>query len=296
MPEWPITERGRGNVGAENAVAAKGQANLLGNGPGKKEVPFVDGLKDSEMHEIPLEEINTSDTTFQYRLNSSIADLTVSLSQEGQKEPVDLVRSKAGPGNKPYRVIDGFRRVEALRNLGWATAKALVHRGISEEEAHKLAFIKNVVRKNLRPMDKANAIYLAKQRGRKVSELAKEFNLSEKQLKRYEALLAVPPDIQRLVDKGVVSMAHAKVLSDFSVSNLGEWVRKIGDNRVSVKQLRRDLGRAVGVKPIGRQKLYMKKEKNRIRMYPFTISRSDPREERRKVVGLLQDAIEVLKG
>ena len=145
-------------------------------------------------------------------------------------------------------------------------------------------------------MDKANAIYLAKQRGRKVSELAKEFNLSEKQLKRYEALLTVPPEIQRLVDRGVVSMAHAKVLSDFGVNDLGEWVRQIGDNRVSVKQLRRDLGRTLGARPTGRQKLYMKKEKNRIRMYPFSISRSAPREERRKVVGLLEDAIEMLRG
>jgi hypothetical protein len=104
----------------------------------------------------------------------------------------------------------------------------------------------------------------------------------------------VPPEIQRLVDRGVVSMAHAMVLSDFGVSDLGEWVRQIGDNRVSVKQLRRDLGRALGARPTGRQKLYMKKERNRIRMYPVTISRGAPRDERRKVVALLQDAIEML--
>jgi ParB/RepB/Spo0J family partition protein len=281
---------------SDSLFTERSKVSLRGNGSGRKEVPFVEGLKDGEIREIPLEHVDLSDTTFQYRLNSSIADLTASLGQEGQKEPVDLLRGRSNGSQPTYRIVDGFRRVEALGDLGWTTVKALVHTGISEEEAHKLAFIKNVVRKNLRPMDKANAIYLAKQRGRKVAELAREFNLSEKQLKRYEGLLSVPPEIQKLVDRGVVSMAHAKVLADFGVSDLGEWIRQIGDNRVSVKQLRRDLGRAVGVKPPGRQKLYMKKEKNRIRMYPFTISRSAPREERRKVVGLLQDAIEMLKG
>jgi ParB family chromosome partitioning protein len=291
-----MTQRPGSQVGAGSAVGGRPSVSPPVNGPSRPAVPFVDGLKNSVMQEIALEEINTTDTTFQYRLSSTVADLTVSLRREGQKEPVDLLVSKANGGPRPYRVVDGFRRLAALRNLGWKTVRAWVHQGMSEEEAHKLAFIKNVVRKNLRPMDKANAIHLAKQRGRTLPDLAREFGLSEKQLKRYEALLTVPPEIQRLVDKGIVSMAHAKVLSEFRVNDLGRWIQRIGDDGVSVKQLRRDLGRAVGVRPVGRQKLYMKKEKNGIRMYPFTISRNASREERRKVVGLLQDAIEVLKG
>src|SRR3972149_4719217 len=131
----------------------------------KKLIPFVDGLKATQVQDIPLDDIKADESGFQYRLSANLGDLKHSLAQEGQKEPIDLT------GSKPYRIIDGFRRVAAVQALGWPTVKGLVHKGISDEEAHKLAFIKNVVRKNLSPMDKANAIYQAKQRGMKAAEL-----------------------------------------------------------------------------------------------------------------------------
>jgi ParB family chromosome partitioning protein len=212
------------------------------------------------------------------------------LTQEGQKEPIDLT------GSKPYKIIDGFRRVGAISALGWNSVKAFVHKGISEEDAHKLAFIKNVVRKNLGPMEKANAIHQALQRGRKMAELKEYFGLSEKQLKRYEALLEFSPEIQKLLDKEDLSMGHAKVLSDFKAKNLDEWVSKIDNQELSAKQLKRELKKATGAKLPGRQKLYIKKEGNGIRVYPFTINKDAPEKEREKVIGLLQEAIEVLKG
>ncbi len=256
----------------------------------KEETPFIEGLKAKEVQDIPVEEIALEDATFQYRFNSSVADLRASLKHEGQKEPIDLT------GSKPYRIIDGFRRVDAVRALGWKAVKALVHKGISDEEAHKLAFIKNVVRKNLSPMDKANAIYQAKQRGRKAAEIAEFFNLSEKQLQRYEGLLEFPSEIQKLIDKGQVSMGHAKALADFKVKNLDEWVKRIEAESLPQKQLKRELKKAFGGKSPSRPKLYLKKEKNGIRVYPFTISKDAPKQEREKVVRMLQEAIEVLKG
>ena len=97
----------------------------------KKEIPFVDGLKATEVLDISLEEIN-EDRTLQYRLTANIGDLKHSLQQEGQQEPIDLT------GSKPYRIIDGFRRVEASKALGWPTIKALIHKGLSDEECPPL--------------------------------------------------------------------------------------------------------------------------------------------------------------
>lgn len=256
----------------------------------EKKIEFVEGLKAKEVQDIPLEEIDVEDKTFQYRFTANVGDLKNSLTHEGQREPIDLT------GSKPYRIIDGFRRVAALNALGWKTAKALIHRGVSDEEAHKLAFLKNVVRKNLSPMDKANAIFQAKQRGKKTADLAELFNLSEKQIQRYEDLLKFPPEVQKLLDKEDLTMGHAKVLSDFKVKNLDEWVSKIKENNLSAKQIKRELKKASGAKLPGRAKLYIKKEKNGIRVYPFTITKDAPEKEREKVIGLLQEAIEVLKG
>jgi ParB/RepB/Spo0J family partition protein len=256
---------------------------------GKNEIPFVEGLKVTEVLDIPLEELK-EDRTFQYRLSANIGDLKSSLQQEGQREPIDLT------GSKPYRIIDGFRRVEASRALGWTVIKALVHKGITDEEAHKVAFIKNVVRKNLSPMDKANAIFQAKQRGMKSGELEEYFGLSEKQLKRYEALLDFPGEIQKLLEKETIPMGHAKVLADFKVKDLPSWLKMITEDGLTAKQLKRELKKNSGAKAGGKTKLYMKKDKGGFRMYPFSVSKDASQAEKDKVMKVLQEAMEMLKG
>lgn len=255
----------------------------------RKPIPFVDGLKAREIEEVPIEDIKTEDSSFQYRFSANLGDLKNSLTLEGQKEPIDLT------GSKPYRIIDGFRRIEAIRALGWKSVKAIIHKGISDDEAHKLAFIKNVVRKNLSPIEKANAIHLAKKRGRKISEIQEYFGLSEKQLKRYEALLEFPPEIQKLLDKGTITMGHAKILSDFKVKDPETWGIKISENGYSVKQLKRELRKATGAKQVGRAKLYIKKEKGGFRIYPFSVTKDTPEKEKEKIAKILQEVIELLK-
>jgi len=253
-----------------------------------RKVDFIDKLKSQQVVDAPIEDIKVDDMTFQYRLGANVGDLKHSLEKEGQREPVDLT------GNKPYRIIDGFRRVQAIRSLNWSTVKAFVHRGISDDEAHKLAFIKNVVRKNLSPMEKANAIYQAKHRGMKEKDLAQEFGLSEKQLGRYEALLDFPPEVQKLLDKDTISMAHAKVFADFKPRDLDGWVEKIKDGQ-SAKQVKRELRKASGARNLGKKKLYLKREKNSVRVYPFVIAKDSPKDERERVSKLLQETLEQIK-
>jgi ParB/RepB/Spo0J family partition protein len=262
----------------------------MAKSPRLQAIPFIDGFKVTEIQDVPLEDIDSDDRSFQYRLSANLGDLKHSLSHEGQKEPVDLT------GSKPYRIIDGFRRIGAVKILRWPTVKALVHKGISDEEAHKLAFIKNVVRKNLSPMDKANAIFQAKQRGMKAGDLMEYFGLSDKQLKRYEALLEFPAEVQKRLDKREITMAHAKVLSDFKVKNMADWVTKVSENGLSAKQLKKELKKASGARQVGREKLYMRKEKGKIRVFPFTVAKDASRVEKDKVIKILQDAIDVLKG
>jgi hypothetical protein len=85
------------------------------------------------------------------------------------------------------------------------------------------------------------------------------------------------------------------VLADFGVKDkeLPEWVSKIAEG-LSSKQLKRELKKASGAKTGGKTRQYLKKEKNGFRMYPFSITKDDP--EKDKVIKILQDAIEVLKG
>jgi ParB/RepB/Spo0J family partition protein len=255
----------------------------------KKATPYVEGLKVTDVVEVPLDDVSRDDD-YQYRLNTTTSDLKSSLEHEGQREPVDLT------GSTPHKIIDGFRRVEAIRQLGWKTVKAFVHSRMTAEEAQRLAFLKNVVRKNLSPLDKANAIRQAKKRGRSLTELASDFGISVKQVRRYEGLLALPTELQRAVDKGHLSMSHAVMLHDHGVRSFDKWIDLIATKKLSRLQLKRELRRATGAKPAGRKKNYLKLERTSLRLYPFAINKEAPRDERMKVAKLLEEAVRALRG
>lgn len=255
----------------------------------KKVVPYVEGLRATEVVEVSVEDISMDDT-YQYRLSTTTADLKASLQHEGQREPVDLT------GSKPYKIIDGFRRVEAIRQLGWKTVKAFVHSRMTAEEAQRLAFLKNVVRKNLSPLDKANAIRQAKKRGRSLDELAVDFGISVKQVRRYEGLLDLPGELQKLVDKGSLPMSHAVMLHDHGVRAFDKWIDLIRDKKLTRMQLKRELRKSTGAKTAGRKKNYLKLDRSSLRLYPFAINKEAPREEREKVAKMLEEAAQTLRG
>lgn len=240
------------------------------------------------VEEVLLAEINHADRTFQYRLRFSAEDLERSLAMDGQQEPIDLI------GPKPYRIVDGFRRLEAARSLGWPSIQAIIHPTLSEDEAHTIAFVKNVVRRNLSPIDQAHAIYKARRRGKTVEAIAKELGRSEKQVHRYEEMPRFPPEVQRLLEDQMVSMGHAKVLADFSPSNAEQWADRCRLEAWTVPQLRAALRKAIGKKPGGKEPVYVRIEKDGVRLYAHRISKQAPKAEREAAIAQMMLGAEFL--
>jgi len=259
------------------------------NGASPESVP--PGIQTASWEDVSLADIDTGDLAFQYRFPSEVASIRQSLQAEGQREPIDLV------GKRPFQVVDGFRRIMAASELGWTKVKAFLHGELPADEAYRIAFTKNVVRRNLRPLERAQAMIVAlKKRGLTEAQLRTAFGISEKQVKRYLALLEFPAPIQQILDGEVVTMAHAKALADFGVSDdAQQWKQRIQAERLTARALVRILARANGRKPAGRPKLYMRRNGSRIRMYAFTIGKDAPRDERERIVRLLQEAIDLLK-
>jgi ParB/RepB/Spo0J family partition protein len=279
-----------------NGPHAQVQKKKVAHPPTPAETPSggspPDGLAPGSWESVRLGDIDTRDQAFQYRFPSEVETLEHSLRTEGQREPVDLI------GRKPYRIVDGFRRILAAAHLGWPAVKAFVHRDMTEDDAYRIAFTKNVVRRNLSPLERAQALFVAmRKRGLREEQLREAFGISEKQVRRYLELLRFPDAIKRILDGAVVTMAHAKALAAYQVTADAEtWRKRIESERLDAKALRRILARAAGKKPLGRPKAYMQRQGNRVRMYAFSIGRESPRDEREKVIRLLQDAIELLKG
>lgn len=272
------------------SAATKGATRDGGSTTGVQRTRFVDGLRETDVVSVPLKDIDLADTTFQYRLITRTDDLRAAIAREGQVEPVDLSDSK------PHRIIDGFRRIQAIKELGWDMVKAFVRHGIGDEAAHELAYVKNVVRRNLTVMEKANAIRLAKKRGAEPAKVAEAFGLSEKQLHRYEAVLDFPKPLQALLDADQISMAHAAVLARFDgIIDVVEWVEKVQDKKWSAAELRRELRKAISKRPAAKKRSFIKCEGDELRGYPWRISKSAGRDEKNRAIGVLEEAIRFLK-
>jgi len=226
-PEMPKRGRAATAAACDSTVANSAVA-----------MPFVDALKGAAITDVPIGDINFDDKSTQFRVTTRVDDLRASIERHGQSHPVDLF------GTKPYRIVDGFRRVQAIRELGWPVVKAIIHIGITDHDAFRLAFTSNAARKNLSPIDKANAIRVCKQLGLKATETSTMFGLSERQLERYGRLLKFPKSLQELVDASEVSMAHAVVLAKFDKIDLVDWVEKLQEQKWSAGELRRELRKA----------------------------------------------------
>ena len=244
-----------------------------------------------ECRRVRLDDIVLDDLTYQMRVETKATDLKQSLRDDGQIEPVHLLGA-----SPPFRIVDGFRRCTAAKSLGWSAVQAFVHEKLDDHHAFKLAFLHNVVRKNLRPIDRANAIRLAQKRGMKLLDAAAELGLSEKQARRYVALLDLPRDVQDAIDEREFTMAHALAMAECDVGNVEQVVAEVKAKKMTASQLRKKLKRSVGKEKRGkgRPQHFVSRDGDRLRFHgEFSLTSSQEErealaEELIRIVALLE--------
>jgi ParB/RepB/Spo0J family partition protein len=134
--------------------------------------------------------------------------LLESLRADGQRLPILLVEAESG-----YRLLDGHRRVAALRLLGSETVKAVIQRAGSLES--DLTTLTANVRKNLSPLEQARAIErLHERHGLSWEVIAQKTGLTDRWLRELRGLLRADPALQAVVERGAVSARAAIELKD----------------------------------------------------------------------------------
>ena len=185
---------------------------------------------------VPLEELQ--DNPYQPRRSyddDTLEMLAQSLIEDGQLQPI-LVRPLKSGG---YGIIAGHRRVRAARRARLTALQAVV-RITSENELSMLSLVENLQRQNLSPLDEIEAIIKLIAFKLEIPEDAVGpllYAVRRQQMKHesYEAVSAIfrrlgrglhnfcthqlpmvkfPPEIQELVQKGILKPAHAKQLVD----------------------------------------------------------------------------------
>jgi ParB/RepB/Spo0J family partition protein len=186
---------------------------------------------------LALGEIDTGDARFQHRLFASGDDLVDSIRAHGQRTPVHLAGSAP-----PYTVVDGFRRIDALRKLGHDSVVAVLERGATDEELFAFSFAENVRRRSYTAHDKAHAIWQAMRRwGLQKPQVAALLGLSTRQVDRYLALMTFADALRESVARGEITMAHAVVLHRAAPGDAEPWIREITRSGLSAPELARRL-------------------------------------------------------
>ncbi|MCP5395686.1 MAG: ParB/RepB/Spo0J family partition protein [Sphingomonadaceae bacterium] len=138
----------------------------------------------------------------------ALAELAASIEQRGVIQPV-IVRPLAGGR---YQLVAGERRWRAAQKARLHEIPALI-RDLSEREVMALALIENIQREDLNPVEEARAYHrLSEDEGLTQAEIAKMVDKSRSHVANFQRLLALPDAVLDHVERGDLSMGHARAL------------------------------------------------------------------------------------
>ncbi|MBM4121389.1 MAG: ParB/RepB/Spo0J family partition protein [Nitrospira sp.] len=165
--------------------------------------------------------------------DADLAELAKSVKQNGLLQPV-LVRRK---GDGFFELIVGERRLRAAKLAGLKSIPAIV-RNSSDEQAMELALVENLQRKDLNPMEAARAYHrLLHEFGFTQDTVAQRIGKDRSSIANMARLLNLPNEIQQLVESGLLSTGHAKVILGLTKTDVQlKLARQIVDSQLSVRQ------------------------------------------------------------
>ncbi|HKT85985.1 MAG TPA: ParB/RepB/Spo0J family partition protein [Novosphingobium sp.] len=138
----------------------------------------------------------------------ALEELAASIAQRGVIQPI-IVRPM---DNGRYQLVAGERRWRAAQKAQLHEIPALV-RNLSEREVMALALIENLQREDLNPIEEARAYNrLAESEGITQAEIARMVDKSRSHVANFQRLLALPEQVIGMVEKGDLSMGHARAL------------------------------------------------------------------------------------
>ena len=180
---------------------------------------------------------------------AALEELAQSIAQRGVIQPV--IVTPLGQGR--YRLVAGERRWRAAQKARLHEIPALV-RELEQREVMALALIENLQREDLNPVEEGRAYQrLADDEGLTQADIAKLVDKSRSHVANLQRLLQLPDAVLDLVERGALSMGHARALigqpeatslaeravsEGLTVRDIERLVRKGGDGSAARRQTR----------------------------------------------------------
>jgi ParB family chromosome partitioning protein len=170
--------------------------------------------------QIPVDQIDVGDNV---RANvEGIDELAASIKEHGLKSPIK-VRADGGR----WLVVYGQRRLLAHRIAGLERITAIVAgEAYTPDQLAIEQLVENLHRADLPPLDRARAMKTVVEAGTSQADLARELGLHPSTIANDLGLLEAPAPIQKSIESGQLTPAHAKALKGLAAKTQVELAKE----------------------------------------------------------------------
>lgn len=163
----------------------------------------------------------------------ALAELEASIREFGVLQPL-LVRPMS---DGSYKIVAGERRYRASRRAGLTEVPVII-KSLTDAEAAAIALIENLQREDLNPIEEAAGIRkLIEEYGYTQEEAAEKLSKSRPAIANALRLLALPKDVAKMVEEGLLSAGHARALLGLDDEQMiSDTAKEIVEKQLSVRQ------------------------------------------------------------
>ena len=159
--------------------------------------------------EININNLN-KDPNHPRQKSGDLRSLSTSIRHDGLMTPISVAKV----GDDKYHVIDGWRRIEALKGMGMTKVSCFVYEDLKEADTAHKSFILNTERNQLNEIE--IALHIKKMRddfGYTYQELDILGYGSSAKVSKQISLLDLPAKIQNQIASGILTKAHGYELN-----------------------------------------------------------------------------------
>ena len=143
---------------------------------------------------------------------NGLEELKQSIIENGIIQPITV---REIDGN--FEIIAGERRLRAVQELGFSKIPAYVMKVASDDQMLEFALVENIQREDLNPIELAKAYQqLLQEYGLTQEKVAKKVGKDRATVANFIRLLKLPVEIQRSLQRGEISMGHARAIMGLS--------------------------------------------------------------------------------
>ena len=218
---------------APNKKLGKGLSSLLGN---KSDLSFEKKIE-SGLLLIPIENIFRDENQPRKEFDKEkIEELAQSIQKNGLIQPLILTKKE----DNNYTLVAGERRWRAAQIANLKTIPSLLLPDDLDKD--EISLIENIQRENLKISEEAQAYQrLIDKNNYTHEELAKIVGKSRSHITNLLRILSLDPYFFDLLNKGVISMGHARALVGKKPEDLDEKIlNQINTGNISVRDIEKN--------------------------------------------------------